>query len=122
MANKKILIVDDDPDILDMAKIILEANGFSAVTANGENEGLAVFLKEKPDMILCDMMMEAVDSGISLATKIREHDKNIPMFLLSSIGNATSVTIDISTCGFTGVFQKPFDPNGLISLVNKALQ
>ena len=122
MANKKILIIDDDPDILNAAKIILEAHGYNTVTADGEDKGLTVFLKEKPDLILCDMMMEAVDSGASLTAKIRGHNKDIPIFLLSSIGNATSATIDISSYGFTGVFQKPFDPKSLIALVNKAFQ
>jgi hydrogenase maturation protease len=121
MADKKVLIIDDDPDILEAAKIVLNAGGFNTVTAAGGEEGLDVFKNEKPDLVLCDMMMESVDAGAFVASEIRKRDKNLPIFLISSIGDATSVTMDVSSLGFTGVFQKPFEPKALISLVKKAL-
>lgn len=122
MSEKKILVIDDDPDILDSVKTVLDASGYRTFTALSGNEGLEIFDKEKPDLVFCDMMMESVDEGMKVATKIRETDKMIPIFLLSSIGNATATTLDSGSLGFSGVFQKPFDPPSLISTVKKALE
>ncbi len=121
MSAKKILVIDDDPDILDTAKIVLDSQGYNTVTASGGKAGVELFAAEKPDLVFCDMMMESVDEGAKVAAKIRETDREVPLFLLSSIGNATSVTIDVASLGFTGVFQKPFEPRNLIETVRKYL-
>lgn len=121
MTKKKILIIDDDPDILDTTKIILNANGFTTFTALSIDEGFDAFQKENPDLVLCDMMMESVDAGVKVAEKIRQVNKTVPIILLSSIGNATSSTIDTTALGFNSVFQKPFEPGNLIVTVKKTL-
>lgn len=119
---KKILVIDDDPDIIDTARIVLESVGFSVATANSGKEGINAFYSDKPDMVFCDMMMETVDEGARVAGKIRETDKKTPVFLLSSIGNAMSVTVDTASMGFSGVLQKPFEPKVLIDTAKKALE
>ena len=121
MSNKKILVIDDDPDILEAVSVVLKSEKFIVITALDGKEGFEKFKKEKPDMVLCDMMMERVDAGSKVAEMIREEDKNVPVYLLSSIGRATDVNVDISKKGFSGVFQKPVDPASLIAQVKKAL-
>ncbi len=118
---KKVLVIDDDPDILDSVKAILEGNGYQVATAQSGEEGVAAFNSENPDLVLCDMMMESVDQGAKVAQKIRETNKTVPVFLLSSIGDATSTNVDPSSMGFNGVFQKPVNPDSLVSSVKKAL-
>lgn len=118
---KKVLVIDDDPDILDSVKAILEANGYQVVTAQSGEEGVNAFKNDNPDLILCDMMMESVDQGAKVAQKIRETNKTIPVFLLSSIGDATSTNVDPGSMGFNGVFQKPVNPDSLVASVKKAL-
>ena len=121
MSDKKVLIIDDDPDILDSIGAILSSNGFATVTAMSGEEGFKSFEKESPDLILCDMMMETVDQGTKVAQKIREKDTKVPIYLLSSIGSATAMNVEIDKLGFNGVFQKPIDPDNLVSAVKKAL-
>lgn len=118
---KKILVIDDDPDILDSVKAILEGNGYQVATAQSGEDGVVAFGNENPDLVLCDMMMESVDQGAKVAQKIRETNKTVPVFLLSSIGDATSSNVDPSSMGFNGVFQKPVNPDSLVSSVKKAL-
>lgn len=118
---KKILIIDDDPDILDSIKAILDGNGFASVTAMSGSDGVDAFKKEKPDLVLCDMMMESIDEGMKVAGEIRKIDGKVPMYLLSSIGAATASNIEVSKLGFNGVFQKPVDPGNLVSSIKKAL-
>lgn len=88
---KKILLVDDDVDLLDQHKILLEAKGFEVVCAEDSESGWQMFKKEKPDAAIVDLIMEQHDSGFILCHKIKrdEHGKNIPVFLLTS---ATYVT------------------------------
>ncbi|MGB4269783.1 MAG: response regulator [Spirochaetota bacterium] len=122
MANKKIiLVIDDDPDILDSIKAILSANGFDVVTAMSGKEGIDAVASSKPDLILCDMMMERIDAGTKVAQEIKKSNPSIPIYLLSSIGTATATNIEIDKLGFNGVFQKPVNPDNLVATVKKAL-
>jgi two-component system response regulator ChvI len=121
MADKRqILVIDDDPDIIESIKAILEKNGFVALTATNEADGLKAVGK-KPDLILCDMMMERIDSGSKLAQEIKKVDPKVPILLLSSIGSATASNVEIDKLGFKGVLQKPVDPGSLIMIINKTL-
>ena len=121
MSEKKILVIDDDPDILDSITAILSSEGFNVITAMDGKEGVEIFKSEKPDLVLCDMMMERVDAGSKVAEIIRKDDKKTPVYLLSSIGNATASNISASDLGFNGVMQKPVDPDNLISQIKKSL-
>jgi CheY-like chemotaxis protein len=121
MAEKKILVIDDDPDILDTIMMILKSNGYNVITCMSGEESVEIAEREKPDMILCDMMMESIDEGTKVAQKIRKKNKKVPIYLISSIGAATSSNIDIAKLGFNGVFQKPVNPESLLSAIKKAL-
>ena len=122
MSDKKILIIDDDPDILESISAILRSEKFTVITALDGKEGFEKFKSEKPALVLCDMMMERVDAGTKVAELIRKEDKQVPLYLLSSIGNATASNISVSELGFSGVLQKPVDPDTLISNIKKALK
>ncbi len=122
MSDKKvILVIDDDPDILDSIKAILSANGFDVETAMSGKEGVEKVKETNPDLILCDMMMERIDAGTKVAQEIRKDNPDLPIYLLSSIGSATASNIDIDKLGFNGVFQKPVDPDNLINVVKDSL-
>jgi CheY-like chemotaxis protein len=83
---KKILLVDDDIDLLEQNKLLLESRGFKVVTADSEREGFKAFEKELPDAAIIDLIMEQMDSGFILSYKIKktEHGKKIPVFILTS--------------------------------------
>jgi DNA-binding response OmpR family regulator len=121
-AQKLVYIIDDDPDILDSITAILSAEGFSVATAMSGEEGLEKLADFKPDLILCDMMMERIDAGTKVAQEIRKTNKTVPIFLLSSIGSATATNIEVDKLGFDGVFQKPVAPSALVSTIKKALR
>jgi two-component system alkaline phosphatase synthesis response regulator PhoP len=121
MSDKKILVIDDDPDILESISAVLSSEGFNVLTAIDGKVGVEKFKSEKPDLVLCDMMMERVDAGSKVAEMIRKEDSKTPVYLLSSIGNATASNISVSDLGFSGVLQKPVDPDTLISQIKKAL-
>jgi DNA-binding response OmpR family regulator len=119
--KKKILVIDDDVDITDSIKAILVASGFDAFTASDGKSGLEAVDTVKPDLVLCDMMMEQVDAGSKVAHEIRKKDKKLPIYLLSSIGAATAQNVELDKLGFSGVFQKPVSPDLMIKTIKKAL-
>jgi CheY-like chemotaxis protein len=84
--KKKILLADDDPDLLEENKILFEAKGYKVVTAESGKEGWDKFSISKPDAAVIDLIMEEHDSGFILSHKIKSdsHGKNIPVFLLTS--------------------------------------
>ncbi|MBS3945973.1 MAG: response regulator [Melioribacter sp.] len=96
---KKILLVDDDIDLLEQNKLLLESKGFEVITAENSEEGLKVFQKEKPDAAIIDLIMEQMDSGFVLCYKIKktEHGKKIPVFMLTSATYETGFKFSASS-------------------------
>lgn len=96
---KKILLVDDDIDLLEQNKIMIEAKGFEVVTAESAEEGWKLFQEIKPDAVVADLIMEHHDSGFILCHKIKrsEHGKNTPTFILTSATYDTGFKFGAST-------------------------
>jgi DNA-binding NtrC family response regulator len=117
---KHILVIDDDLDILLSMKAILDKSGFITDTASSSAEGLGKIENRRPDLILCDMMMEKVDSGARLAFEIKKKYHDIKVYLISSIGITTASNIDIEKMGFNGVLQKPVDPGTAVKTIKNA--
>jgi CheY-like chemotaxis protein len=99
MSNKKILLVDDDLDLLEQNKIVLEGKGYDVITAESSKEGWELFKSAKPDIAVVDLIMEEHDSGFILSYKIKkdEHGKNIPVFVLTSATYITGFKFGAST-------------------------
>lgn len=97
--KKKILLVDDDLDLLEQNKILLESRGYEVLTAFNSKEGWEVFKKTKPDACVIDLIMEEYDSGFVLCHRIKkdEHGKNIPVFILTSATYDTGFKFGAST-------------------------
>jgi len=97
--KKKILIVDDDPDLLDQQKLLLELKGYQVITAETADEGWELFKDEKPDAAIIDLMMEEHDSGFILSYRIKkdERGKNIPVFILTSATFVTGYKFEATT-------------------------
>ena len=123
MQNGKhvILVVDDDPDILESLRIVLEANDYEVLTAASAEEGLSIYKENSPDLMIVDLMMEEIDSGTSFVKELERLQNNVPVYLLSSTGNLLHQTADFSTLGLTGVFQKPINTEMLLAILKAKL-
>jgi CheY-like chemotaxis protein len=93
--SKKILIVDDDEDIVDSMRIMLESAGYQVIAASSGEEGLKVVEEQRPDLVLLDIMMEKLTTGFHIGYELRKHPehKSIPIIIISSIGEATGFDI-----------------------------
>jgi len=119
MSTKKILIVDDDSDIIVSMKKVLESAGHIVETAKNENDCMDLFLKFHPQIIFMDMMMENMDSGFRLCRDIREKDGKVIIHMLSSIGDENAGTLDMHEVGFNSSISKPLSPERLLEIVDE---
>jgi len=92
METKKILIVDDDIDVIAVVKAILNKEGFEVVSANDKIEGIKKAWAEKPDMAILDVMMTTHFEGFEMAKELSENPEfnNMPVMMLSSIDILTT--------------------------------
>ena len=110
-----VLCIDDDPDILDSLRMVLEANDYVMIDAASAETGLKVYKENDPDFIIVDLMMEEVDAGRNFAKELRVLNNSAPVYMLSSVGDSLASTIDYSELCLDGVFQKPIDFNTLLT-------
>ncbi|QRN93956.1 response regulator [Archangium violaceum] len=113
------LVVDDDPDILEALSEILEAEGFEIRRARNGKEALERLEPEPPQLILLDLMMPVMD-GWEFAQRMRQKPSvaNIPLIVLSADRNVGSKATDI---GAVGHLAKPFELNDLLDMVRRSL-
>lgn len=124
---KRILIVDDDIDLLEQYKTLLEPRGVEVYSAENAEEGYKLFKEIKPEVAIVDLIMEEHDSGFVLCHKIKKTElgKKIPVFILTSATYETGYKFSISTSEeqkwikCDGLMNKPIVINELVANINK---
>jgi len=116
-----ILYVDDDPDYREAMRSIVESGGYRMAEAATAEEGLEVYKREPPDLVIVDLMMEEVDSGNAFVKELRLLGNQAPVYMLSSVGEGMSLTADHAALGLAGIFQKPLDRETLLSVLKARL-
>ncbi len=93
MENKKIFIIDDDPDILDSLKVILQSHGFIVTTASNREDGIELCSSQKPDLIILDIMMEKDLDGYGMLNDFRKDDslRDVPIIMYSGMAEQIGV-------------------------------
>ncbi len=117
-----ILCIDDDKDILDTLRIVLQENGYIMDDALSAEEGLKVYQEVQPDLIIVDLMMEEVDAGRNFVKELKIINNQAPVYMLSSVGNTLTENINYAELGLTGVFQKPIDFDTLLTTLKTKLK
>lgn len=120
--DKKILIVDDDPSIVELLKIVLEDYGFKTVSAYDGEEAIEKIKKERPDLVLLDIMLPTKD-GYFVLDEIKKMPefKILPIVIISAKIREVDISFGIQK-GATDYFTKPLDIDKLISRVKELLQ
>jgi DNA-binding response OmpR family regulator len=91
---RKILIVDDDPDMLDQLTIVLTPSGANIVRADCAKDGETCFEAEKPDLAIVDLMMETADAGFTLCYRMKRMSPKTPVIVLTSVTAETGMSFD----------------------------
>ncbi len=119
----KILIVDDDPDIVEAGKLVLEREGFEVVSAPNKRDGFTMLEEAKPDLLILDVMMEEPDDGLRMARDIRKAGHTLPIIMLTSVNAAMGLNIDKDEemVPVEEFQSKPVEPATLVAKVQKLL-
>jgi two-component system alkaline phosphatase synthesis response regulator PhoP len=116
---KKILIVDDEPQIVEICRDYLNAAGYETVTASNGVLGISVARREKPDLIVLDLMMPEMD-GLDVCRTIR-HESNVPIIMLTARVEETDKLIGLEL-GADDYITKPFSPRELVARIRVVLR
>ena len=119
MANEKILIADDDKNICELLRLYLAKEGYETVIANDGEAAVAAFEKEKPNMVLLDVMMPKMD-GWEVCRRIRAAD-NTPVIMLTAKGETFDKVLGLEL-GADDYMIKPFDSKELVARVKAVLR
>lgn len=119
----KILVVDDDPDVVEATRLFLERQGYAVVCAYSRLEGMQAIAAEAPDLVILDVMMEQHDDGFTMAQQLRREGFRKPILMLTSIGKVTGLAygIDKEMVPVDAFQEKPVDPQVLLAKVQQLL-
>ncbi|KAM3100027.1 response regulator transcription factor [Phormidesmis sp. 146-35] len=120
--HRRLLLIDDDPNLILLVKDYLEFRGYEVITAENGREALEVLEQDVPDMIICDVMMPEMD-GYSLVSAIRSDPKTswIPVLFLSAKGQSQDRVKGLNI-GADVYMVKPFEPEELVAQVESSLK
>lgn len=120
--NKKLLLIDDDPNLILLVKDYLEFRGYEVVTANNGVQALKVLEDFLPDLMICDIMMPEMD-GYALVEQVRKDARTawIPVIYLSAKGQ-TQDRVKGLNVGADVYMVKPFEPEELVAQVESSLR
>ena len=119
MAEGRILVVEDNPDIVDMLKVMLGAEGYTVLTATDGAQALATLKQEPLDLCILDLMLPIVD-GLEVCRRTREFSQ-VPIIVLTAKTGEVDKIVGLNT-GADDYVEKPFSPGELIARVRAQLR
>ena len=120
---KSILCIEDEPEMIDLMRLILGRRGFSVKGAAGGVEGLRMIRAERPDLVLLDLMMPDMDGWeVYQQMKADENTKNIPVIVVTAKAQSIDKVLGLHIAKVDDYLAKPFSPQDLLSSVEKVLK
>ena len=122
---KQILIIDDDEDYANALKVILENNGFRVEHAPNIGDGRSALDREKPDLVILDVMMDKHTDGFDLCRSLKEDEacRSIPILMVTAVTEKTGFKFSPATdgdyCPADEYVKKPISVSELLSRVNR---
>jgi len=122
----KVMVVDDDPDFVEITRTILLANGYEVSTASNGDEALRLMREDVPDVVLLDVMMSSVLDGVNVSHAMSEDPllRRVPVVMVSSIASSPSAGM-FPTDEYLPIdawLSKPVQPNELLAKVAQYVQ
>ena len=128
MGRQRILVVDDDVDLCDSLKVVLEQAGYDTQTAASRAEGMEKIRTQQPDLVILDVMMETWQDGFEMSRDLKRDPrlKNTPILMLTSIEELTGIELKSSAgdpvwLPVDRFLDKPAAPDTLLAEVKKLL-
>jgi two-component system response regulator VicR len=120
---RRVVCIEDEPDMIDLVRLILERKGFQVIGAEGGVEGLETIRKEKPDLILLDLMMPDMDGWeVYQQVKADEELSAIPVVVVTAKAQSIDKVLGLHIAKVDDYITKPFGPDELLESVEKILR
>jgi CheY-like chemotaxis protein len=124
-----IMMVDDDVDFLDMNRAVLQGKGYKVLCFSDPHTAFEEMERAKPHLLVTDLVMKTMDSGFSLARKVREDErfKKVPIIIVTAIGSRQGFDFnprtpdELAAMRADAYFDKPVDPDVLVAKVEELL-
>lgn len=122
MKKKKIIVVEDEPDLVDVVTYNLQREGYLVLAAQRGDEGLNLIRSEGPDLVLLDLMLPGMD-GLSICRQMKSDGSlsEIPIIIASAKGEESDVVIGLEM-GADDYLAKPFSPRELLARIKAVLR
>jgi two-component system response regulator VicR len=121
--SKLILCIEDEQEMIDLMRLILNRRGFVIRGANGGKEGLEIIRKDHPDLVLLDLMMPEMDGWeVYQQMKANEATKNIPVIIVTARAQSIERVLGLHIAKVDDYIVKPFSPQELLNSVDKVLE
>ncbi len=122
MAGETILCIEDEPQMIDLIRLILEDRGYRVLGAEGGQQGLEMMRAEKPDLILLDLMMPEMDGGDVFHHMKEEVElRDIPVIVVTAKAAPIDKVLWVNVAKVDAYVTKPFGPGELIECVEEVL-
>ncbi|MCG0274708.1 MAG: response regulator transcription factor [Thermosediminibacteraceae bacterium] len=122
MAGEKILVVDDEPNIVELVKFNLENAGFKVITASDGQKAMELVQRENPDLIILDIMLPGIDGmEVCRSLRLKKATKDIPIILLTAKTGEIDKVLGLEM-GADDYITKPFSPRELVARVKAVLR
>jgi two-component system response regulator VicR len=120
--KRRILCIEDEPEMIDLIRLILERKGFEVLGAVGGQEGLEAVRSEKPDLVLLDLMMPDVDGWeVYRQMKADKEVQNIPVIVVTAKAQSIDKVLGLHIAKVDDYVTKPFGPGDLQESVDRVL-
>ncbi|MEA1978863.1 MAG: response regulator [Chloroflexota bacterium] len=119
---KRVVCIEDEPEMIDLVRLILGRKGFDVIGANGGIEGLETVQRERPDLVLLDLMMPDMD-GWEVYQQMKADDdlRNIPVVVVTAKAQSIDKVLGLHIAKVDDYITKPFGPQELLESVEKIL-
>ena len=120
--TKHILCIEDEPEMIDLIRLILGRRGFEVIGAAGGKDGLEKVRQQPPDLILLDLMMPDMDGWeVYQQIKADEKIKNIPVIVVTAKAQSIDKVLGLHIAKVDDYIAKPFSPQDLLNSVDKVI-
>jgi len=119
---KRLVYIEDEPEMIDLVALILNRRGFEVLGANGGIEGLELVKRELPDLVLLDLMMPDMDGwDVYQQMKSDENTRHIPVIVVTAKAQSIDKVLGLHIAKVEDYIAKPFSPQELLDSVEKVL-
>lgn len=120
--TRRIVCIEDEPEMIDLFKLILTRRGFDVIGANGGRQGLELVKEIKPDLVLIDLMMPDMDGWeVYQNLKANEDTQNIPVIVVTAKAQSIDRVLGLHIAKVNDYIAKPFSPSALLESIEQVL-